>query len=139
MQYPNTPSKEKEPHISSKMWMNSSLISLKDPLNVIETQYRLICFHVISKHPLKRARSSQRENAQMGSYKYTNKECCTLLIARPTATQLYRTWVIPRTNKNRWSCSRPSYDTNGSWPCNQLLASVRSIHPQILTFANIES
>lgn len=43
----------------------------------------------------------------------------TLLMDRPTAIQLYRTWVMPRTNKNRWSCSRPSWETKGSRPCNQ--------------------
>ena len=48
---------------------------------------------------------------------YRRNEGFTLLMARPTATQLYKTWVIPRTNRKRWSCSRPSYETNGSRPC----------------------
>jgi len=55
-------------------------------------------------------------------FKLLNRdENSTFIMARPTATKLYRTWVIPSTNKKRWSCSRPSYDTKGSRPCSNHL------------------
>ena len=42
---------------------------------------------------------------------------------------------MPRTNKNRWSCSRPSYETKGSRPCNYIWAFISNSVTVLLQFS----
>ena len=60
----------------------------------------------------------------------------TLLIAKPTATQLYRTWVMPRTNKKRLSCSRPSWETKGSRPWKKVYTNAYFAAPILHSYIN---